>query len=118
MCRGRATCGNSVTLGRGKIGMTGGMAAIVLARRAPCGSARGRPRAEALTADDLDGQVAVARPVELGGDDGLELAEHELALGHREGEGVAEQGRLQVRMRVTPVAIGVLGIVVLPFVLG
>src|SRR4029079_3888595 len=92
----------STTSGSGNSGMTGGIVA----------------RSPALPPDDLDGHVAVARPVELGGDDGLELPEHELALGHGEGKGVAEEGGLQVRGRGLAVAVGVLRIVVAPFVLG
>src|SRR6476646_9748385 len=104
MCRGSGTCGKRATSGRGKIGMTGGM----VARDVPA-----RRRAT-LAADDLGGQVAGARPVELGGDDGLELAEHELAPGDREGERVSEQGGLQVGVRVLAVAVGVGGVVVAP----
>ena len=73
-------------------------------------------RSPALPPDDLDGHVAVAWPVELGGDDGLELAEHELALRDREGKRVTEERRLQVRVRVLAVAVGMLWVVVPPLV--
>src|SRR2546427_11431048 len=95
-------CGNSTTSGRGKSGIVEGMA--VTSR------SEGRHREEALprmlAADDLDGQVAVAGPVELRRDDGLELAEHQLALAHGEGQRVAEKRGLQVRVSVVAGAGG------------
>src|SRR5687767_7689886 len=97
MCSGRGTRGKRTTSPRGKSGMTGGSSEEAL-----------------LAADDLHGQVAVARAVELGRDDGLELAQHQLALAHGEGTGVAEERGLEVRVRVQAVAVRDLGVVVLP----
>jgi hypothetical protein len=87
--------------------MTGGSALMALTRE----GAR-------LAADDLHGQVPVPRPVQLGRDDGLELAEDELALADREGQRVAEEAGLEVRVGVVTVAVGQGGIVVLPGVAG
>src|SRR5262245_30518705 len=98
MWRGSGICGKSTTFGRGKIGMTSGSVFTTGAGAPTADEAR-------LAADDLDGEIPVARAVELGGDDRLELAEHELARGDREGERVAEQRRLQVRVRVLPIAV-------------
>src|SRR5688572_20524304 len=93
MCRGTGTRGKSTTSPSGNSGMTAG--SVLNAGRTP----------GPLTTDDLHGQVAVARPVELGRDDGLELPEHQLALADGERQRVAEQAGLEVRMRVVPVAI-------------
>src|SRR5512132_3663208 len=107
-------CGNSTTSGRGKSGIVEGMAVTSRSEGGPSG---GGPPPN-LAADDLDRQVAVAGPVELRRDDGLELAEHQLALAHGEGQGVAEKCGLQVRVSVVAIAVGVVGVVVAPIVPG
>src|SRR5687767_7189392 len=101
MCRGTGTRGKSTTSPSGNSGMT-------------AGSVLNAGRTRPLAADDLDGQVAVARPVELGRDDGLELPEHEPPLADGERQRVPEQAGLEVRVRVVTVAIRQRGVVVLP----
>src|SRR6266571_8438513 len=112
MWSGSGMCGNSTTSGRGKSGIVEGMDVTSRAQRGP-------PRGSApekLPAYDLDGQIAVAGPVELRRDDRLELTEDQLAPADREREGMAEQRRLQVRVRVVAVAVGGVGVVVAPLV--
>src|SRR5687768_748547 len=101
-CSGRLMCGKRTTFGSGNSGSRSG---------------RGCDAASPITKlrpDDLDGEIAVAGAVELGGDDRLELPEDELALRDLEGQRMAEQRRLQVRVRVLPVAVGELRVVVFP----
>src|SRR5262245_6788822 len=109
-CSGSGMRGKSTVSGRGNSGMTEGSTGTIVWGLRP----RRPEPAASLAADDLDGQVAVARPVQLGRDDGLELPEHELALADRKRHRVPKQAGLQVRVRVLPVAVGVLGIVVPP----
>src|SRR5262245_47389558 len=104
MWSGSGMPGNSTAFGSGKSGILSGSSSPVPGMR--------------LAADDLDGQVAVARTVELGGDDRLELAQHDLAGRDREREPVVQQRRLQVRVGVLAVAVRVLRVVVAVVALG
>src|SRR2546425_3979036 len=65
-----------------------------------------------LLADHLDADLARARPVELREDDGLEPAERQLAVVDPDGDVSSEQGGSEVRVRVTPLAVGDAGVVV------
>ena len=61
---------------------------------------------EQLLPDHLDADLALARPVELGEDDGLEPAERQLAVVDPDGDVSSEQGGSEVRVRVAPLAVG------------
>src|SRR5207247_4393328 len=58
-----------------------------------------------LLADDLDADRAFARPVELGEDDGLELAQREIAVVDPDREGPTEQHGSEMRAGVAPLAV-------------
>src|SRR5687767_6606979 len=83
-CSGRLMCGKRTTFGSGNSGSRSGRGCVAASP------------VTKLRPDDLDSQIAVAGAVELGGDDGLELSEHEFALRDLEGQRMAEQRRLQV----------------------
>src|SRR5262245_32082520 len=82
---GNGMWGNRTAFGRGNSGITRGSAVMPL---------RSSPRASA--ADDLDRELSLPGAVQLGRDDRLELAEHQLARLDRERERVPEEGGLEM----------------------
>src|SRR5688500_4118790 len=77
-CSGRHMCGKRPPCGSGNSGSRSGRGCVAAS---PVTN---------LRPDDLHREVAVAGAVELGGDDGLELSEDELALRDLEGQRMAE----------------------------
>ena len=55
--------------------------------------------------DDLDGDLAPAGPVELGENDGLELAQREIVVVHTDHERPSEKRRPQMCPRVSTLAV-------------
>src|SRR5215471_8385842 len=67
---------------------------------------------ERSLADDLDLEPPVARAVELGNDDALELTEQDLAVGDRQRDRVAQKGCAEVRVGVGAVTVRVTRVIV------
>src|SRR5215470_3611606 len=63
-------------------------------------------------AHDLELELPVARAIELGDDDALELTEQNLAVGHRQRDGAAQKRCAKVRMGVGAIAVRMARVIV------